>query len=116
MIPHDWIAHHREDDGELLGYLRPVNGGFQPVTLFGQPLGDAVDEHDAAAVLDGIGLSYLAGRWRLTLPGRPEPIAVQVVEANPDRVRVKNVDPGYEGDVREIFTLPVPTDRLQAEH
>jgi len=116
MIPTDWIAHHREDDGELLGYLRPVDDGFVPVTLFGHPLGEAVDEYGAAAVLDEIGLSYLVGRWRLTLPDRPEPIAVQVVEADADRVRVKNVDFGYEGDIGEIFTLPVPTDRLHAEH
>jgi hypothetical protein len=35
---------------------------------------------------------------------------------DPDNVRVKNVDPGYEGDIKQHFTLPVPTSRLQPEH
>jgi hypothetical protein len=116
MIPNDWIAHHRDEDGELLGYLRPVDGRFEPVTVFGYPLADAGDEDDATAVLDLIGLSYLAERWLLTLPDRAEPIAVQVVEVDPDQVRVKIVDVSYEGDVREIFSLPVPTGRLHAQH
>jgi hypothetical protein len=114
VIPDDWIAHHREDGGELLGYLRPVDGGFEPVTVFGHPLGEAGDEYDAAAVLDAIGLSYLAERWLLTVPGRDEPIAVQLVEADPDHVRVKNVDPGYDGGA--FFTLPVPVSGLQPQH
>ena len=116
MIPTDWIAHHRDDDGELLGYLRPVEDRFEPVTVFGCPLGDADGEDEAIAVLDAVGLSYLAERWLLRVPGRAEPIAVQVTEADPDLVRVKSVDFGYEGDIGEVFTLPVPTDRLHAQH
>ncbi|MFC0544801.1 hypothetical protein [Kutzneria chonburiensis] len=112
MIPDDWIAHHRDKDGELLGYLRPVGDRFEPVTLFGHPLAGPSDEYDAAAVLDSVGLSYLAERWRLTLPDRVEPVAVQVVEVDPDTVRLKNV--GHTGD--RHFSLPVPTDRLQPEH
>ncbi|MFC0439829.1 hypothetical protein [Kutzneria buriramensis] len=114
MIPSDWVAHHREDDRELLGYLRPVDGGFEPVTVFGHPLGEAGDSDDAAAMLDAIGLSYLAERWLLTVPGRDEPIAVQVVEADPDHVRVKSVDHRYEGDA--FLTLPVPVSGLQPQH
>ncbi|QUQ70198.1 hypothetical protein [Kutzneria sp. CA-103260] len=113
MIPQDWLPHHRDEDGELLGYLRPGEAGFVPVTLFGHPLGEAGDEHDAAAVLDEIGLSYLAGRWLLTLPDRAEPIAVQVIEADADHVRVKSID--YAADIGALFTLPVPTDRLHAQ-
>jgi hypothetical protein len=114
VIPQDWLPHHREEDGELLGYLRPVDDGFVPVTLFGHPLGEAGDEYDAAAVLDEIGLSYLAGRWLLTVADRPEPVAVQVVEVDADQVRVKSIDYGYE--IGAVFTLPVPTDRLHAQH
>ena len=68
MIPPDWIAHHRDEDGELLGYLRPVAELFEPVTVFGHPLAEASDEYDAAAVLDAVGLSYLAERRLFTLP------------------------------------------------
>jgi hypothetical protein len=116
VIPQDWIAHHRDEDAELLGYLRPVDDRFEPVTVFGHPLAEPSGEYDASAVLDAVGLSYLADRWWLSLPDRTEPIAVQVVEADPDTVRVKNIDPGYEGDVRQHFTLPVPTDRLRPQH
>lgn len=113
MIPHHWIAHHRDEDGELLGYLRPVGDGFEPVTVFGHALAEPSDEQDAAAVLDAAGLSYLADQWLLTVPDRAEPIAVQVVEADADTVRVKNV--GYESGLDRHFTLPMPTDRLQPE-
>jgi hypothetical protein len=116
VIPQDWRPHRRDEDGELLGYLRPIDDRFEPVTLFGHPLAEAADEHEAAAVLDAVGLSYLADRWLLTLPDRAEPIAVQVVEADPDNVRVKNVDFSYEGDTGELFTLPAPTSRLQPQH
>ncbi len=92
MIPTTWIPYRRAEDDELLGYLRPVDGSanrFLPVTVFGNPLGDEADEHEAQQVLDSTGLSYLAGRWLLTLAGRPEPLAVEIVEASPEQLRVK---------------------------
>lgn len=117
MIPQTWIEHRRRDDNELLGYLRPVAdeaGQFIPVTVFGYPLGDPADAYDAEQVLESVGLSYLADRWLLTLDGRAEPISVQIVEASPQRLLVKNVDFGYEGDIGEIFRLGVPEEgRLQ---
>ncbi|WP_246612885.1 hypothetical protein [Paractinoplanes bogorensis] len=108
MIPADWMPHRRGEDDELLGYLRPVDDRFRPVTVFGYPLGDVTDEHEARQILDAVGLSYLAGRWLLALDGRPEPIAVEIVEASPERLRVKNVDFGFEENIGAIFTLDVP--------
>ena len=113
VIPQTWIEHRRADDNELLGYLRPaddVAGQFIPVTVFGCPVGDPADEYDAQQVLESVGLSYLADQWLLTLDGRAEPISVQIVEASPQRVVVKNVDFGYEGDIGRIFVLEVPED------
>ncbi|MET4641582.1 hypothetical protein ABID95_001303 [Streptomyces atratus] len=53
---------------------------------------------------------YLAQDWLLSLPGRPDPIAVQIVEATPQQLRVKNIDYGYpEADIGHIFVLDVPT-------
>jgi len=107
----DWREHRRDEDDELLGFLRPVPGEpgrFVPVTVFGHPLGEAGDADDAGRVLDAVGLSYLADRWLLTIPERAEPIAVQIVEASPQRVRLRSVDFGYEGDIGTIFTLPAP--------
>jgi len=111
MIPTTWIPYRRAEDNEILGYLRPVDGSanrFLPVTVFGYPLGDEADEHDAQQVLESTGLSYLAGRWLLTLDGRPEPLAVEIVEASPERLCVKNVDYGYEADFGKTFFLAVP--------
>jgi hypothetical protein len=47
-------------------------------------------------------------RLSLTVDGRAEPISVQIVEASPDRLLVKNVDFGYEGDIGTTFALDVP--------
>jgi hypothetical protein len=111
MIPATWIPYRRAEDNELLGYMRPVEGmtnRFVPVTVFGHPLGTEADEYDTQQVLDATGLSYLASRWLLTLDGRPEPVSVEIVEASPEQLRVKNVDYGYEGNIGEIFVLDVP--------
>lgn len=86
MIPATWRPYRRAEDDELLGYLRPVDDlaeRFVPVTVFGYPLGNEADEHDAQHVLDSVGLSYLADRWLLTLDEHPDPISVEIVEASP---------------------------------
>lgn len=111
MIPATWLPHRRDEDDELLGYLCPVEGStdrFVPVTVFGYPLADDGDEHGARQVLDSVGLSYLADRWLLTVDEHPYPVSVEIVEASPDQVRVKNVDFSYPADIGKIFILGVP--------
>jgi hypothetical protein len=112
MIPAHWEPHHRDEDGEVLGYLAPAEDGLcVPVTLFGHTLAEPGDADDARATLDSVGLSYLAERWLLTLPEREEPVTVNIVEASPSRVRVANVDPGYlEADHGHIWVLEVPVN------
>ena len=83
MIPATWVAHIRDDDGELLGYLDTGDEGMLARTVFGFPLGVAGDEAAARSTLDSIGLSYLAERWMLALPSREERITVEIVEATP---------------------------------
>jgi hypothetical protein len=105
------MPYRRAEDDELLGYLCPVDDSaerFVPVTVFGYPLGNEADEHDAQHVLDSVGLSYLADRWLLTLDEHPDPISVEIVEASPDQVRVKNVDFSYPADIGQIWVLSVP--------
>ena len=114
MIPTDWMPHHRDADSELVGYLVPVgDAGYVcvPVTVFGYALAEAADVAAGEAVLEAVGLSYLADRWRLTLEdGRS--IAVLLAEASPDRLVVMNVDYADGGDAGHRFVLEVPTDRL----
>lgn len=117
MIPADWKPHHRDEDGEVLGYLRPTDqeGSYIPVGPFGYPLAGAADEDTARAALDTAGLAYLAERWLLSVPGRAEPVSVRIVEVTPERMRVANEDFGYEeADYGQIFVLEVPqTERLR---
>jgi hypothetical protein len=109
MIPEHWIPYRRQNDDELLGYLVPVSEDvFEPVTVFGYRLAEADDRGGAERILDSVGLSYLADRWMLRLPDRAESIAVQLVEASPERLVVQNVDYGFEGDYGTRFELDVP--------
>lgn len=116
MIPAHWRAHHRDEDGEVLGYLEPVDGGrFCPVNPFGHPVGGPGEEDAARAALEAKGLSYLADPWLLSVPGRQEPVTVRIVEVSPVRMRVANADYGYEEvGYGHVFVLDVPeTGRLR---
>ncbi|MGY4719855.1 hypothetical protein [Naumannella huperziae] len=116
MIPPDWIAHHRADDDELLGYLRPEDDGFVPVTVFGHPLGERGDRDGAAEALDSRGLSYLAEPWLLRAADGSER-RVAIIEASPERVVVSGADYAFAlavgANVGEPIELAVPTDRLR---
>jgi len=117
VIPRHWRPHLRQEDGEVLGYLEPVDaGGYRPVTPFGHPVAGTGEEDDARAALDSLGLAYLAEPWLLTVPGRDEPVTVRIVEVTPQRMRVANADHGYEeADIGHVFVLEVPeTGRLRA--
>jgi hypothetical protein len=93
----------------LLGFLVPDGEWFTPVTVFGYPIAEPTDRDDAEESLDRIGLSYLAERWNLKRE-RQAPIQVEIVEASPQRVVVKNVDFGSELDYGTRFTLSAPVD------
>lgn len=110
MIPPHWVRYERADDGELLGYLVPSaeDDTAAPVTVFGYSLGPISARNDAERRLDEVGLSYLADRWLLDVPDHGEPINVEIVEADPERLVVKNVDFGYHQDFGTRFTLDVP--------
>ena len=109
----EWIVYTRAEDNELLGFLVPDGELFVPVTVFGYVLSDPVDRDQGAHVLESVGLSYLAERWWLRLNDNRK-ITVEIVEASPTQVVLKNVDFGYEGNFGERFTLtaPIGDDRL----
>lgn len=104
-----WIPYKRKQDEELLGFLAPSDGSFVPLTVFGHALGTPMDQDAAERVLDAVGLSCLAERWRFrTTEG--ESISIEIIEASPERVVIKNVDFGYEGQYGEQFVLPTPLE------
>lgn len=105
------VACHR-DDGELVGFLTPVDGGWVPTTVFGYPLGEAADRDSAEDLLLAVGLSVLADRWSL-FDGDVW-LDAMILEARPDEVTVAIVDANVEPyGQRRTLRAPVGTDRLR---
>lgn len=103
----EWIEHRRADDNELIGFLVPDGEWFRPVTVFGYPIAASAAREAAEEELDQRGLRYLAERWTLQLEGQ-SPIQVEIVEANPHQVVVKNVDFSSGLDHGTRFTIQAP--------
>ncbi|MBM9464999.1 hypothetical protein JL108_16225 [Aeromicrobium sp. YIM 150415] len=103
---------HRED-GELVGFVRPAEGGWAIETVFGHELGRFEHRGDAETSLAAAGLAYLADRWRLADEGD---LAVQIVEASPERVTVQVVDFGVPERYGQRISLEAPVgERLRHE-
>ncbi len=82
------------------------------MTVFGSPLAEPSNRVDAEDVLETCGLSYLSDRWQLQV-GEGQPIEVEIVEASPGQVVVKNVDFSSGLDHGHRFSLAAPAeDRL----
>ena len=72
-VAEHWIAFRRPNDGELTGYLDPLeDGSFVPLNLIGHPLGEAGTRAEAESVLADRGLTSLANYWWVRAP-RPMP-------------------------------------------
>lgn len=107
MIPETWHPYRRSSDGELLGWLRPEGDAFVPVSRLGRDAGAPSDWDGAEAVLEELGLGWLAEPWRLEHePGREE--RVRIVEVHADRVVLKTEDWGAVSVPSERYTLPIP--------
>lgn len=85
----------RDDDGALLGYLRPHDLGWEPLTVFGYPLGAPSDEDEAEDLVRQEGLACLTGRWEFR--HGEEWYTCVLLEADMSAVRVRPSDPGYPG-------------------
>ncbi|MFF5209827.1 hypothetical protein [Streptosporangium sp. NPDC000396] len=95
----------REDDGALLGFLRPVDGGWEPLTVFGYPLGEPRSEEDAFEEVHRSGLELLMRRWEFLEDG--EWYRCEILEANAEEVRVRPADYRYPHNVYAL-TLERP--------
>lgn len=58
------IPIHREDDGELLGFISQDSAGWQAQTIFGYTLARTDNQRDAEMVVREQGLSSLMGTWQ----------------------------------------------------
>jgi len=100
---------HRED-GELVGFVVPGDGGWTPCAVFGPPVGEPAERDDAEQWLREHGLSYLADRWLLR--EGDDWLRVDVVEAAPDRVVVAVADYGRIDEWGRRTELTAPVDGM----
>jgi hypothetical protein len=107
MVPAD-STPHRRDDGELLGWIRPLGDAWVAVDLLGRAVSGAQDWLDAEDALEAGGLAWLAEPWVLTRGGVD--LRVRLVEITPDagRVVVKTDDFGAIDAPHEVIVLPWP--------
>jgi hypothetical protein len=126
MIPAAWLAHHRSEDGEIVGYLAPAADSLvTPMSLLGTPLAPAQSTQEATALLEREGLAVLTRRWWCRLP-QPIPAsnldpaddqpdwdwrAVVIVETKPTSCVIRPEFAEPEERTRTV-TLPVPVGEL----
>jgi len=103
----DRVPVHRED-GELVGFVVPQDGGWTPCAVFGPPVGEPTEQDAAEQWLRDHGLSYLAARWLLR--EGDDWIRVDLVEAAPDRVVVAVADYGRIDEWGRRTELAAPVD------
>lgn len=111
----DWIEHRRADDGERVGWMKPVDEGFVAIDLLGRRRSSVVDWMLAEQTLDALGLGYLADPHELKLDDGSW-LRVRIAEVSPDAIRVKKEDWGDINATQTYFTLsfPVTEDQLRA--
>ncbi|NHC45013.1 hypothetical protein [Motilibacter aurantiacus] len=98
----------RPEDGELLGRVEPVDGGWRPRAVFGGALAGALPSRgEAEAYVRAHGLAALAEQWEVRRPGT-EWEACWLVEVRHDRVRVSWAPPKYlmPGQIEDVEVPP----------
>ncbi|MBT2586811.1 hypothetical protein [Arthrobacter sp. ISL-95] len=109
----DWIEHRRADDGEHVGWMKPMDDGFVALDLLGRPRTDVVDWLSAEEILDELGLRYLADPYELMLDDDGGWLRVRIAEVTPSVVRVKKEDWGDMTAPQIYFTVPNPVSEEQ---
>jgi len=87
---------HRQEDNELLGYIKPAgNDQWEPQTIFGYPLAAVASRADAIAVLKNRGLDVLMDTWQFYDSSEGDWYNCRIVEAHEDTVRITITDYGH---------------------
>ncbi|MFF1830334.1 hypothetical protein [Paenarthrobacter sp. NPDC058040] len=108
----DWIEHRRADDGEHVGWMKPVDEGFVAIDMLGRPRTDVVDWFTAEETLDELGLRYLAEPHELRLDDGGW-LRVRIAEVAPGTVRVKKDDWGDMTAPQIYYTVDFPVSEEQ---
>lgn len=116
--------HVRHEDGEHVGYIEmSADGRFTPYDRLWVRRGEAMDLDEAEAVLDEVGLRFLAEDWLLQeedkQTGERTWTRVRIREIHRDRVIVaramEDLSAGVAKSVDLVggIELPLPTTRLR---
>jgi hypothetical protein len=116
MLPDGWIEHRREDR-ELVGWIVADGEAWRPYDLLGRAVSrEPIEWLDAEALLERLGIGYLADRWTLVRgDGTERP--VRIAELDTSRIVVVADEFGKASAVgadqeRFELTFPVDTDSL----
>lgn len=113
MTDETTFPHVRRSDNECVGYLRMTEDGqFVPIDLLWNEVAEPLELTQAEALLEELGLSYLAEPWWLEIPDHPERVKVRIQEVTPDQVVLSNADYGYPADIGAPFTVSNPASTL----
>jgi hypothetical protein len=110
----DWIEYRRSDDGERVGWMKPVDEGFVAIDLLGRRRTEVVDWMVAEENLDELGLGYLADPHELRLDDGSW-LRVRIAEVSTAAIRVKKDDWG-DMNATQIYyevSFPVTEDQLR---
>ena len=109
---------HRDDDGELCGYVRTTSTGFQALTVFHGVLDTFADENDAIESVCAHALASLKERWNFRESSTHEWQTVLIQEARPGWARltlgyyaiagVPTLDVAFRDDAAAEITLRIP--------
>lgn len=122
--PEDTFDHLRREDGEHVGYIEmSADGRFIPYDRLWVRRGEAMDLDEAEAVLDEVGLRFLAEDWLLQEENKQtgERIwgRVRIREIHRDRIVVARAMEDLSAGVAKSMDLvggielPLPTTRLR---
>lgn len=103
------MIEYRRSDGVLLGWLVESGVGFHVLDLLGrQHTIEPVDWFASEQILDSLGIGYLADLYAL----RHDDLwlAVRIIEASPDGIRVMEDNLGAIDIEHKTFELPFPVD------
>ena len=115
MLPEGWIEHRREDR-ERVGWIAADGDAWRPFDLLGRAASaEPLEWLDAEAVLEELGIGYLADRFTLAIADGVAR-AVRIAELDTDRVVVVADEFGKASAVgadQERFELPFPVDPVR---
>ena len=94
-------------DGELLGWMKPVDDGFVAIDLLGREATGVVEWLEAEEALDSLGIGYLAGAFELQLEdGRW--LRVRLAEVSTRQILAKKDDWGDMTAPQVYYPVPFP--------